>query len=51
MDCPISDVDGIVIGGHSDKGMLPLTRLATRNSVRAFRVCFRRKIKSSFRRY
>ena len=27
MDCPISDVDGIVIGGHSDKGMLPLTRL------------------------
>jgi len=34
MDCPISDVDGIVIGGHSDKGMLPLTRLATRNSVR-----------------
>ena len=35
MNCPISDVDGMVIGGHSDKGMLPLTRLATRNSVRA----------------
>ena len=34
MDCPSSDVEGIVIGGHSDKGMLPLTRLATRNSVR-----------------
>ena len=34
MDCPISDVDGMVIGGHSDKGMLPLTRLSTRNSVR-----------------
>jgi malate dehydrogenase len=32
--CPISDVDGMVIGGHSDKGMIPLTRLATRNSVR-----------------
>ncbi|MFV0248491.1 MAG: malate dehydrogenase [Tenacibaculum sp.] len=30
---PISDVDGIVIGGHSDKGMLPLVRLATRNTV------------------
>ena len=30
---PISDVDGMVIGGHSDKGMVPLTRLATRNSV------------------
>jgi malate dehydrogenase len=25
--------DGMVIGGHSDKGMVPLTRLATRNSV------------------
>jgi len=34
MDCPSSDVDGMVIGGHSDKGMLPLTRLASRNSVR-----------------
>ena len=34
LDCPISDVDGIVIGGHSDKGMVPLTRLATRNSIR-----------------
>ena len=34
MDCPSSDIDGMVIGGHSDKGMLPLTRFATRNSVR-----------------
>ena len=34
MDCPISDVDGIVIGGHSDTGMVPLTRLATWNSIR-----------------
>ena len=34
LECPISDVDGMVIGGHSDKGMLPLTRLATRNSIR-----------------
>jgi len=32
---PISDVDGMVIGGHSDKGMVPLTRLATRNSINA----------------
>lgn len=30
---PISDIDGMVIGGHSDTGMIPLTRLATRNSV------------------
>ncbi|MCF6349970.1 MAG: malate dehydrogenase [Flavobacteriaceae bacterium] len=33
LNAPISDVNGMVIGGHSDKGMLPLTRLATRNSV------------------
>ena len=33
LGCPGSDVDGMVIGGHSDTGMLPLTRLATRNSV------------------
>ncbi|MEJ4088851.1 malate dehydrogenase [Galbibacter orientalis] len=33
LEAPISDVDGMVIGGHSDTGMLPLTRLATRNSV------------------
>ena len=32
LEAPISDVDGMVIG-HSDKGMVPLTRLATRNSV------------------
>jgi malate dehydrogenase len=33
LDCPASDVEGMVIGGHSDTGMVPLTRLATRNSV------------------
>ena len=33
LECPSSDVDGMVIGGHSDTGMIPLTRLATRNSV------------------
>lgn len=33
LNAPISDVDGMVIGGHSDTGMVPLTRLATRNSV------------------
>src|SRR5690606_24273813 len=33
LGAPISDVDGMVIGGHSDTGMIPLTRLATRNSV------------------
>ncbi len=31
--CPSSDVNGIVIGGHSDTGMIPLTRLAVRNSI------------------
>ncbi len=33
LGCPQSDVDGMVIAGHSDTGMLPLTRFATRNSV------------------
>ncbi|MEM9341168.1 MAG: malate dehydrogenase [Bacteroidota bacterium] len=33
LGCATSDVDGMVIGGHSDTGMIPLTRLATRNSV------------------
>jgi len=33
LECPQSDVDGMVIAGHSDTGMLPLTRLAVRNSV------------------
>jgi malate dehydrogenase len=33
LDAPISDVDGMVIGMHSDTGMIPLTGLATRNSV------------------
>ncbi len=33
LGCPASDVDGLVIGGHSDTGMIPLTRLAVRNSI------------------
>ncbi|MFD1314159.1 malate dehydrogenase [Namhaeicola litoreus] len=33
LGCPTSDVDGMVIGGHSDTGMIPLTRLAVRNSI------------------
>jgi len=33
LGAPASDVDGMVIGGHSDTGMIPLTSLATRNSV------------------
>tara|TARA_R110000787_G_scaffold85049_2_gene181826 strand:- start:7677 stop:8603 length:927 start_codon:yes stop_codon:yes gene_type:complete len=33
LEAPISDVDGMVIGGHSDTGMIPLTRMATRNSI------------------
>ena len=34
LDAPISDVDGMVIGGHSDTGMVPLIGDATRNSIR-----------------
>jgi malate dehydrogenase len=33
LECPASDIEGIVIGGHSDTGMIPLTRLAVRNSI------------------
>ena len=34
LNAPISDVDGMVIGGHSDTGMVPLIDHATRNSVK-----------------
>ncbi|NOR28924.1 MAG: malate dehydrogenase [Lutibacter sp.] len=33
LGCPQSDVDGMVIGGHSDTGMVPLIGKAARNSV------------------
>jgi malate dehydrogenase len=33
LGCPSSDIDGMVIGQHSDTGMIPLTRLAVRNSI------------------
>lgn len=33
LGCPASDINGMVIGGHSDKGMVPLIEKATRNSV------------------
>ena len=33
LDCPISDVNGMVIAAHSDTGMLPLVSKATRNGV------------------
>ncbi|MFA5619889.1 MAG: malate dehydrogenase [Weeksellaceae bacterium] len=33
LDCPISDVDGMVVGAHSDTGMVPLMTKATRNGV------------------
>ena len=34
LGAPISDVDGMVIGGHSDVGMVPLTSHATINSIK-----------------
>ena len=33
LNAPISDINGMVIGGHSDVGMVPLTSNATRNSI------------------
>ncbi len=34
LGCPQSDIDGMVIGGHSDTGMVPLIGKAVRNSVK-----------------
>ncbi len=33
MDCPASEVSALVIGGHSDTGMVPLIEKASRNSI------------------
>jgi len=33
LECPLNEVSGMVIGGHSDKGMVPLTEKATRNGI------------------
>ncbi|MEN8138118.1 MAG: malate dehydrogenase [Bacteroidota bacterium] len=33
MDCPTSEIGAMVIGGHSDTGMVPLIEKASRNSV------------------
>lgn len=33
LECPISDVDGMVVAAHSDTGMVPLITKATRNGV------------------
>ena len=33
LDCNPNDVQGVVIGGHGDTTMIPLTRLATYNST------------------
>lgn len=33
LGCPASDVDGMVIGGHGDTTMIPLTRLASYKGV------------------
>lgn len=33
MDCPTSEIGAMVVGGHSDTGMVPLIEKATRNSV------------------
>ena len=33
LNCPASDVEGLVIGAHSDTGMLPLDRIATYKGI------------------
>ncbi|MEN8790005.1 MAG: malate dehydrogenase, partial [Flavobacteriaceae bacterium] len=34
LEAPISDIDGMVVGAHSDTGMIPLAKHATRNSIK-----------------
>jgi malate dehydrogenase len=38
MDVPASDVQGVVIGGHGDTTMIPLTRFATHNGIPAAQI-------------
>jgi len=45
IECPASDINGMVIGGHSDKGMLPLTRLATRNGIKVSEFLSEKRLK------
>ena len=33
LNCPASDVEGLVIGAHSDAGMIPLDRIATYKGI------------------
>lgn len=33
LECPASDIEAMVIGGHSDTGMVPLIEKAVRNSI------------------
>ena len=44
LGCPTSDVSGMVIGGHSDKGMVPLISMATRNSVNVSKFLSKEKL-------
>lgn len=44
LGCPSSDVSGMVIGGHSDKGMVPLISMATRNSVNVSKFLSKEKL-------
>ncbi len=45
IECPASDINGMVIGGHSDKGMLPLTRLATRSGIKVSEFLSEKRLK------
>ena len=51
MEAPISDIDGMVIGGHSDTGMVPLTSHATRNSIKVSEFLLDDRLQSSGRGY
>jgi len=42
--CPSSDISAMVIGGHSDKGMVPLTSLATRSGISVSTLLLKEKL-------
>ena len=51
LEAPISDVDGMVIGGHSDVGMVTFNSACNKKQYKGNRVLNRRKISAGKRRY
>jgi malate dehydrogenase len=48
---PANDISAMVIGGHGDTTMIPLTRLASYNGIQCLNFFQKRRWKSSCRYY